>query len=78
MTFSDNGGKEGGREGGRLMHTVGKLANLYLLMIHGYLLLAVQAECWGAVVWSGFGCVGGVGRIRLHFCGFLNRVNGSC
>ena len=32
------------------MHTVGKLANLYLLMIHGHLLLAVQAECWGSVV----------------------------
>ena len=32
------------------MHTVGKLANLYLLMIHGHLLLAVQAGCWGAVI----------------------------
>ena len=32
------------------MHTVDKLANLYLLMIHGHPLLAVQVECWGTVV----------------------------
>ena len=42
MTFSE--------KGGRLMPTVDKLANLYLLMIHGHLLLAVLVECWGAVV----------------------------
>ena len=56
------------------MHTVGKLANLYLLLIRGlqYRLSA------GAVVGQALVVLEGQGLISLHFCGFLNRLNGSC
>ena len=55
------------------MQTVGKLMNLYLLMIHGQLLLTVPAECWGCC-WSSFGAVGGARPKQIAFLWLLGQA----